>query len=100
MAVLVAVVGFLVIGVSTGMPDAWHNWFATIASAITLVMVFSIQHSQRREQAVTQLKLDELLKAEPEADDHVVKVEASPDDELHELRERHLEHHSAVRDEG
>jgi low affinity Fe/Cu permease len=32
-------------------------------SAVTLVMVFAIQHPQGREQAATQRKLDELIRA-------------------------------------
>jgi len=96
--VCVGVIGFFVVGAAAGMPMEWETRFATVASAITLVMVFAIQHTQKREQAVTQLKLDELLAALPEADDRVVKVEAGPDSEIHELRERHLQHRHAVRD--
>jgi low affinity Fe/Cu permease len=60
-------------------------------------MVFTIQHTQSREQAATQLKLDELIRALPGADDHLVHVESGPDDELAELEQRHLEHHVAIR---
>ena len=67
--------------------------FSTIAAAITLVMVFVLHHTQRREQVATQLKLDELIRALPQADDHYVRVQASADDEMQELEERHIEHH-------
>jgi low affinity Fe/Cu permease len=60
-------------------------------------MVFTIQHTQSREQAATQLKLDELIRALPGADDHLVHVEAGRDDELESIEQRHLEHHSSVR---
>ena len=96
--VCIGVIAFFVVGIAAGMPQTWQTGFATIAAAVTLVMVFSIQHAQRREQAVTQLKLDELLAAMPDADDRVVKVEAGPDSEIHELRERHLDRRRSVRD--
>ena len=85
--VLGGVVAFFVVGLARGMRQSWEVWFSTVATAITLVMVFAIQHTQKREQAVTQLKLDELLKALPDADDRVTNVEASSDARLHDLRQ-------------
>ena len=41
---------------------------------MTTIMVFTIQHTQSREQAATQLKLDELIRALPGADDHLVQL--------------------------
>ena len=60
-------------------------------------MVFVIQHTQSREQAAVQLKLDELIRAMPQADDHLVHVEVGADEELVELEHRHLEHHRSLR---
>jgi low affinity Fe/Cu permease len=71
--------------------------FATVCSGITVTMVFVIQHTQRRAQQATQLKLDELIRSLPQADDRVVKVEASSDAELGELEDRVVEHHRAQR---
>jgi low affinity Fe/Cu permease len=71
--------------------------FATVCSGITVTMVFVIQHTQRRAQQATQLKLDELIRSLPQADDRVVKVEASSDAELDELEGRVVEHHRAQR---
>jgi len=82
-----------------GFPEAWEVAFSTIASAITLVMVFVLHHAQRREQAATQLKLDELVRALPQADDHYVHLQAAQDDELRELEQRHIDHHQATRAE-
>jgi len=44
-----------------------------------------------------QIKLDELVRALPQADDRFVHVEASNDEELLELEHRHVETHSAIR---
>ena len=82
-----------------GFPSSWETGFATVCAGVTTMMVFTIQHTQSREQAVTQLKLDELIRALPEADDHLVQVESGADDELAELEQAHLDHHLAVRDE-
>lgn len=100
-AALVAfgVIVFLIVLAIAGFPQTWQVTFATVATAATLVMVFVIQHTQSREQLATQLKLDELIRALPQADDHFVRVEAGSDTELVELEQRHLEHHEAVRED-
>jgi low affinity Fe/Cu permease len=84
--------------------DVWANFdtdlqvaFATVCSGITVTMVFVIQHTQRRAQQATQLKLDELIRSLPQADDRVVRVEASSDAEIGELEQRVVEHHRAQR---
>ena len=53
-------------------------------------MVFVIQHTQAREQLVTQRKLDELLAAVPRADNSVIGLEEASDDELEAVRVEHL----------
>ena len=52
--------------------------FEVSASAITLAMVFVIQHTQGREQAATQRKLDELLRALPGAAESLMMLEEAP----------------------
>lgn len=91
------VAGFVVALALAGFPETWEVAFSTIASAVTLVMVFVLHHAQQREQAATQLKLDELVRAIPQADDHYVHVQAAQDDELHELEQRHIDRHQATR---
>ena len=91
------VVAFLVGLAVAGFPDQWEMAFSTVVSALTLVMVFVLHHTQHREQVATQLKLDELIRALPQADDHFVRVQAAPDDEVQELEQRHIDHHHATR---
>jgi low affinity Fe/Cu permease len=92
------VVGAFVVGLAiAGFPESWSVAFSTVAAAITLVMVFVLHHTQRREQVATQLKLDELIRAMPQADDHYVHVQAAADEEVQELEHRHIEHHRATR---
>jgi len=77
---------------------AWESGFSAVATAVTLVMVFVIQHTQSRQQTVTQLKLDELIRAASGADDRLVHIEFGGDDELHGLEQRQVDHHRALRD--
>jgi low affinity Fe/Cu permease len=93
----VLVVGFGIALAIAGFPQTWETAFATLCAAVTTVMVFTIQHTQSREQAATQLKLDELIRAMPGADDHLVHVESGADEELAELEQRQIEHHISVR---
>lgn len=87
----------IVLGVS-GFPSTWQTAFATTAEVITLIMLFVIQHTQSRQQLVLQLKLDELIRAIPQADDRVVKLEVAPDEELIEREQQQLAHHEWLRD--
>jgi low affinity Fe/Cu permease len=97
-AVVGAVVGgFLVVLAIEGFPQSWEVLFSTVVEAVTVVMVFVLHHTQRREQAATQLKLDELIRALPQADDRFVRVQASDDEEVVELEQELIEHHRATR---
>ena len=98
MGVATGVVVFLLVLARVGFPASWQTVFATVAAAITLVMVFVIQHTQYRQQLATQLKLDELIRASPHADDLLVHVEAADDAELVALEKDQIDHHSSMRD--
>jgi low affinity Fe/Cu permease len=80
LAVVVAVLGLVILGAVLGFPDAWVTAFQVSVAAITLVMVFAIQHTQGREQAATQRKLDELIRALPGANESLMMLEEAPGD--------------------
>jgi low affinity Fe/Cu permease len=82
LAAALAVLAWLAVGVLSGFPDWWEKVLYATSSSITVVMVFAIQHTQTREQTATQRKLDELLRAQPTADDSLIAVEEAPDHEL------------------
>jgi low affinity Fe/Cu permease len=96
--VVLCVAVFLVVSACFGFPASWFRYFTVIAAAVTLVMVFVIQHTQSREQTATQMKLDELIRALPQADDHLVHIEAASDQELIERERLTVAHHDAVRE--
>ncbi len=49
--------------------------FQTLVGALTLAMVFIIQHTQAREQITFHRKLDEILRALPHADNTLLALE-------------------------
>src|SRR3954447_2207902 len=61
---------------------------AAVVQVVTLILVFVVQHTQARDQRITQRKLDELLRASPHADDSMVMLEAGSDDDLDRASER------------
>ena len=82
-----------------GFPTRLDAVFQTVIAALTLAMVFVIQHTQAREQLVVQRKLDEILHALPDADDTVIAIEDASDQELgstHRTQRRRRDdaHHS------
>jgi low affinity Fe/Cu permease len=88
---LLLVVAFL-IGIALGFSNGWIIAFESGTSTVTLAMVFVIQHTQSREQAATQRKLDELLRALPEAQSDLIMLEEASEETMSEVEEgqRHL----------
>ena len=74
-----------VLGAFTAFPHWWEISLYSSTSAVTVVMLFAVQHTQHREQVVTQRKLDELLRAQPGADDLLIAAESAGDAELEAL---------------
>jgi low affinity Fe/Cu permease len=55
-------------------------------SIVTLLMVFILQNTQNRDSAALHLKLDEVVRVEPEARDDVQGVESRSKEEIEELQ--------------
>lgn len=96
--VSLVMVGFLVLLAIMGYPSKWQVGFATTAESITLVMLFVIQHTQSRQLTATQLKLDELIRTSPHADDFLVHIELADNSELIERELGQIAHHESLRD--
>ena len=54
-------------------------------------MVFVIQHTQQRQTAATQRKLDELLRSSDLADSTLIAVEEAADGDLEALTRKHVD---------
>ena len=86
---VVADVVWVLVSVVFGFPSRLETIFQTLVAALTLALVFVIQHTQAREQLVVQRKLDEILRALPKADNAVIGLEDASDEELAEVHEEH-----------
>ena len=95
--VALVVVAFLIALSVAGYPGRWQTAFATVVASITLVMLFVIQHTQYRHQIALQLKLDELIRSSPHADDHLVHIEFADEAELIARELGEIAHHESVR---
>jgi low affinity Fe/Cu permease len=87
------------VSIIAGFPAAWETIFETVVAALTLAMVFIIQHTQARHQRATQRKLDEILLALPDTDNALVTLEHASDDELHSVGHQHLSVRQAALDD-
>jgi low affinity Fe/Cu permease len=84
-------IGMLILGAALGFPSSWVVTFEVAVSSITLLMVFTIQHTQGREQEATQRKLDELLRATPGAAESLMMLEEAPKEFMIEVGENQRE---------
>jgi low affinity Fe/Cu permease len=87
--VIAADLAWVLLSVAMGFPGLEERIFQTLVAALTLAMVFVIQHTQAREQAATQRKLDEILQALPGADNSLLMLEHASDDELRATGDAH-----------
>ena len=85
LVVAALLIGAIAVGAGVGFSSGWLIGFETGTSSITLLMLFVIQHTQSREQAATQRKLDELLRATPEAESGLMMLEEASDDEMRDV---------------
>jgi low affinity Fe/Cu permease len=69
-------------------------------SVVTLLMVFVLQNTQNRDSAALHLKLDEIVRVEPEARDDVRGVESKSEPEIRELTDADVDAASAATARG
>jgi low affinity Fe/Cu permease len=96
--VSVVLVTFIVSLAIAGFPMKWQTGFSTVSSAIVIVLLFAAKHTQDRQQTALQLKLDELIRSIPAADDHLVQIERADEKELVERKLDQIEVHESLRD--
>ena len=85
-AALIFIGLWLVAGPFYGWSSGWQLIINTTSSVITLVMVFMIQNTQRRDTQAIQLKLDELIRVNSEARNELISLEAKPETAVKEIR--------------
>lgn len=80
------VIAWLAAGPTFGWSNTWQLIVNTASSALTLVMVFVIQHRQRRDTQAINLKLDELILVNRDARNELISLEAKPEIAVEEIR--------------
>ena len=99
LTIVVAAIVWIIISLAIGFPAHWESIFQSLVAALTLAMVFVIQHTQARQQVATQRKLDEILQALPGADNALMTLEHASDGELRATGDVHHEIRNASLDE-
>jgi low affinity Fe/Cu permease len=90
---------WLVTGPFYGWSSDWQLIINTSSSVVTLVMVFMIQNTQRRDTQAIQLKFDELIRVDSEARNELISLEAKPETAVAEVRSAFDELHDGVEEE-
>ena len=62
-----------------------------------MVLLFALKHTQNRQQTALQLKLDEIIRALPGADNHLVQIERAEEQELGEREREQIMVHESLR---
>jgi low affinity Fe/Cu permease len=97
---IIADLAWVLFSFIAGFPTRLEVGFQTVVAAITVAMVFVLQHTQARQEAVTQRKLDEILRALPAANNSLITLEEAPDSELRAVTEEHREVRARATDAG
>jgi low affinity Fe/Cu permease len=71
--------------------DTWQLVINTSTTVITFLMVFLIQNTQNRDSRALHLKLDELIRANQHARNHLIDLESLADEELDRLHSEFCE---------
>ncbi|MBC7911948.1 MAG: low affinity iron permease family protein [Pyrinomonadaceae bacterium] len=90
-----------------GFSDTWQLIINTGTTIVTFLMVFLIQNTQNRDAKVVHLKLDELIRANRNARNHLLDLEDLSDEEIkrlelefQKLRERDEAKHKKAGEKG
>jgi len=95
---ILIIIGWAATGKYFHYSDTWQLVINTGTSVVTFLMVFLIQHTQNRDTKVTQIKLDELIRAVERARTELIQMETLGDEDLVEVeKELGKEREKAIR---
>lgn len=80
------IVVWAVCGPVFGFSDTWQLVVNTSTTIVTFLMVFLIQNTQNRDSHAIHLKLDELIRTNRRARDHLMALEGLDEHEITELQ--------------
>jgi low affinity Fe/Cu permease len=87
-----ALFGWLLSGPIFHFNDTWQLIVNTATTIVTFLMVFLIQGSQNRDTESLQVKVDELIRATPGADDALMDLEEADEKELKRIHAKIMAH--------
>ena len=87
---LLVIVAWAVTGPLFGYSDTWQLAINTGTTIITFLMVFLIQNTQNRDTEALQIKIDELIRVQQEANNALLDLEELDDEELDRIRAVYL----------
>jgi low affinity Fe/Cu permease len=76
------IIGWLCTGPLFNYSDTWQLMINTGTTIITFLMVFMIQKTQNKDTTVIQIKLNELVAADPWTSNRIINIEDLTEDEL------------------
>ena len=76
--------------------DTWQLIVNTATTIVTFLMVFLIQGSQNRDTESLHVKIDELIRATPGADDALMNLEEADEKDLKRLHAKSMAHAQRV----
>jgi low affinity Fe/Cu permease len=84
---IVIIAAWAVSGPAFHYSDIWQLIINTGTTIITFLMVFLIQNTQNRDTTAIQLKLDELIRANENARDQMLRLEDLTENQIKHLKE-------------
>ena len=85
------VIVWAVTGPVFGYSETWQLVINTGTTIVTFLMVFVIQHTQDKDTVAMQIKLDELIRANKQANNALLCMEDISDKELDAIRHKYFE---------
>jgi low affinity Fe/Cu permease len=86
-----SIVLWLALGPVYGFSDTWQLVINTATTIVTFLMVFLIQNTQNRDSEAIQVKLDELIRATPQANAALLDLEELDEAVLDRIRAEYEE---------
>jgi low affinity Fe/Cu permease len=96
-AAMAAILLWAALGPHYHYSDTWQLVMNSFTDIFTFLIVFLIQHTQKRDSKAINLKLDEIIRAVHGAEDELIDIEKCSDEELENLERRYEEIRTQVR---
>ena len=87
--VMILMITWIALGPYFNFSTNWQAILQIVSSIITLLIVFSIQNAQNRENKSFQIKLNELIRAIPPAKNDLIDLKKLTDAQLKELEQKY-----------